>query len=107
MSTIIIKIDECRILEIADNSWTWEELKGDCFDFKTNPDMEPEELSREEKEFELKVLSEGVYGYVLQKWNPEIGCGWETKDSCFGLVGTHEENGHDIVDEFITQIYEG
>ena len=45
-----------------------------------------------------------MYGYVLERWNPEIGEGWEPVDSCFGFVGRYSlENDHYIVEELSAQ----
>ncbi len=104
---IIVELDNYRIIEIEDEQWDWDNLKSDCYDTNANTDIDSEELKQRQKDFEMIVLSEGVYGYELQKWNPNIGCGWETKDSCWGFVGTYENHGHYIIDEFTTQIYEG
>lgn len=87
-----------RIVEIADQSWNMADLKGDCYNPKVNPDISFEKLKAEERDFERLVFEEGVYGYVLQEWNPEIGNdlmtkGWEeTNNSCWGFVGQFDEN---------------
>jgi len=48
-----------------------------------------------------------IFGYVLEKWNPEIDKGWEPVDNCFGFVGPYgTDNQHYIVDEFINTIEE-
>lgn len=101
-----------RILEIYDETTLYdlENLKGDCFNPEVNPDIDIEELKKQEKAFEKKVYNEGVYGYVLEKWNPEPGIGYEHLDSCWGFVGQYDENSeeynHYIVEELMSQIPE-
>jgi len=99
---------EYRILEYADECADMENLKGDVFNPKVNTDIDPEQLKREEHAFEELVNREGVYGYVLERWNPEIGAGYEHVDSCWGFVGQYSESdpsfNHYIVDELKSQI---
>jgi hypothetical protein len=56
-----------------------------------NSDIPREQLEKELEEFRDLVDREGVYGYILQKWNPAIGKGWEHIDSCWGFVGQYTE----------------
>lgn len=103
MRTIYSK-KEYRIVELEDFLVDIEFLKGDCFRPEINPDIELDELIEQERAFERKIESDGVFGYALERWNPEIGIGWEHVDSCFGFVGRHETEEHYIVQEFIEQI---
>ena len=90
-----------RIIEEADLDWDMADLKGDSYNPKVNSDIDPEKLKAEEKRFEALVQSEGVYGYSLEEWNPEVGKGWESDNSCWGFVGQYDENSkHYIVQEF-------
>lgn len=92
-----------RILEIPDHDACMEDLKGDTYNPKVNPDIDPAKLAEEERHFEDLVNREGVYGYVLERWNPEPGKGYEHIDSCWGFVGcytpTEDTFNHYIVDE--------
>lgn len=92
-----------RIVEIVDTDADLENLKGDCYNPKVNPDIDPEKLRQDELEFEDLVNREGVYGYVLERWNAEPGQGYEHLDSCWGFVGSYSEGdktfNHYIVDE--------
>ena len=99
MDNTIYRQDEYRILEVIDECSTLEDLKGDCYNADLNSDICSIQLKNEEVEFESKCYNEGVYGYILEKWNSDIGQGWEHVDSCFGFVGTHAEENHYIVDE--------
>lgn len=107
---VIYKNGPYRIVEIVDEGADLENLMGDCFNPKANPDIDPEKLAEDEKHFLDLVNREGVFGYVLEKWNPETGKGFEHVDSCFGFVGQytpHEETfNHYIVDELKAQINE-
>lgn len=107
MDRTIYQETKFRIVEIADHTYTLEDLKGDCFCPDTNTEIDVEELKKQERDFEVKVEREGVYGYSLEVWNPEVGHGWEHVDSCFGFIGQYDSktNDHYIVDEFIEQTY--
>ena len=100
-----------RIVEIQDLYMTLEDLKGDCFNPEVNSDIDPEALKRDERRFERRVEEEGVYGYALEFWNPDIDQGWTCLDSCFGFVGQYVENAegydHCIVREFKERIEDG
>lgn len=72
-----------RIVESADYM-SWEDIVGDTFCPKANPDIKPEILEREAQEYSEKVNSEGVWFYSAQVWT---GNYWETVDSIGGFVG--------------------
>lgn len=100
-----------RIRERPDAVADLEDLKGDCFNFEASGYTGTrEQLAEEEKQFEDLVLREGVFGYVLERWNPSPGVGWEHVDSCFGFVGQYspdDKSGlfdHYIVEEMKSQI---
>jgi len=101
---VIKQIQNYRITEIPDYIYDMADLKGDCFDPEVNPDRNKIELKIEEEQFENKVYEQGVYGYALEIWNPEIDQGWQHIDSCFGFVGTYEDEKHYIVDVFLAEI---
>ena len=97
-----------RLLEYIDIHADLEDLKGDMFNPKHNPDINPITLKEQEIEFEEQVNREGVFGYVLEKWNPEPGRGWESGPgfhSCWGFVGQYDPNNstysHYTVEEII------
>ena len=108
MKRIIYTEKDFRILEIYDEFYSLEDLKGDCFNPEVNNDLNPELLIKEEKEFENLVDNSGVFGYVLEKWNTEVDKGWEHLDSCWGFVGSYNLNNekfnHYIVDEMINEL---
>ena len=93
-----------RITEQSDIDYDLDNLKGDTYNQKVNPEIDKEDLKSQEKAFERKVAQEGVFGYVLESWNSAPGVGYEHMDSCWGFVGAYEENKdsenhHYIVDE--------
>lgn len=104
MDQVIYQSKRYRILEVYDEDFRLNDLKGDCFSPEANPGMPLKQLLKEEISFEDKINKKGVYGYVLEVWNPDVDAGWEHVDSCFGFVGRHSEEGHYIVEEFIYQI---
>lgn len=101
IESVLYEEEGYRIIESVDEYMDLDDLKGDMYCPLANPDISPEQLRAEEIEFERKVYNEGVYGYCLEKWNPEVGIGWELIDSCWGFVGTHEIENHYIIDEFM------
>ena len=104
MKNVIFRMNGYRIVEVREGNIDMDMLKGDCYNSVVNPDMCPVQLKEEEVQFERKCYNDGVYGYVLEKWNPEINCGWEHVDSCFGFIGAHKEENHYIVAELQAQI---
>jgi len=112
MKTIIFETPDKtrRILEVSAETFSMDDLKGDCFSPEANPDIDAEVLKRDEIKFERLVENEGVYGYVLEKWNPEPGSGYEDVTACWGFVGQYAEGDetfeHYIVAEFKTLIAE-
>lgn len=100
---MIWKNNDWSIIEVRDDSFSLKYLKGDTFDPRYVDHLSPEQLAIEERLFEEKVEEEGVWGYCLQRWNPEVDRGWETVDSCFGFVGGYSwgKNDHYIVKEMI------
>ena len=93
-----------RIIELHDDYINMKDLKGNCYNPSANPDIDVKVLELQEKAFEEKVYSEGLYGYELQKWSPQINIGWEHVDSCWGFVGTHKDNDHYIIEEYRDKI---
>lgn len=74
--------------------YSLDDLAGDCFNPKANPDINPQTLKKQEKEFIERVNREGVNGIVGKYWNGEE---WEVADSVWGFVGDDWENsGYDI-----------
>lgn len=94
-----------RILELQDQCADIENLKGDVYNPKWNTEISPETLKREEREFEAQVETQGVYGYILERWDPRPDEGWTHVDSCWGFVGQYDSNSsiynHYIVAEMI------
>jgi hypothetical protein len=97
-----------RVIEHVDEHFDFENLCGDCFNPKVNPHLSIENLNSQRREFRAEVNRAGVYGYELQKWNPDVGCGWEHVDSCWGFVGQYVDipehrYNHYIVLELISR----
>lgn len=96
-----------RILEYQDLAADMDDLKGDYYNPKVNNDIDPITLKEQGSDFEEEVNREGVFGYVLERWNPETGKGWEHVDCCWGFVGQHNEKSnrynHYIIEELKAQ----
>jgi hypothetical protein len=98
--------DECfRIIEHPDSWMDFEDLCGDTYRPEVHPDIPAEQVLREKEEFRDLVNREGVFGYILEQWNPAPGKGWEHVDSCWGFVGQYTKGDktfeHYIVEEMI------
>lgn len=105
---IIEQTKNFRIIEVPDDIISLEDLKGDSYKPEVNPDIPPQQLRLEELHFEKLVEVEGVFGFILERWNPEVDKGWEHVDSCWGFIGAYdpkqEKFNHYIVDELKGQI---
>ena len=95
---IIHQESRYRIVEVLQHDYDMDNLKGDCYKWCPTMDgIDRGELREEEKQFEYKVRCEGVYGYELHIWNPEIDGGWVDHDSCYGFVGKHGIDTHHYI----------
>ena len=83
-----------RIVAMPDHDICMDDLKGDFYDPRNNPDINANKLAREEKEFEERVASEGVWGFRAEYWN---GAEWIETDSIWGFVGDDfVDSGYDV-----------
>ena len=103
---IIFASKDYIILEVLDNHYNLSDLKGDCYNPIANPFIPIDILAEEERKFENQVNDDGVFGYVLEKWDKNVGKGWIEVDSCYGFVGNYKDNEHYIVDEYKNTITE-
>lgn len=107
MKRTIFENNTYRIVEHLDRDFDLENLKGDCFNPKANPDIDADKLKAEEMIFESLVENEGVFGYVLEKKCASCGQ-YEHVDSLWGFVGQYSETdsrfNHYIVEELKNQI---
>lgn len=82
-----------RLRVVPDEMRTLEDLEGDCFNPKANPDISASKLERDRDEFIAKVNHEGVWGIVGEYFDGEQ---WQHTDSCFGFVGDDwKHSGYD------------
>lgn len=102
---VLYKEGPYRIVEHDDPDYRFKDLCGDCYNPEVNPGIPEEQLLKEKENFRNRIDREGVFGYVLEKWNPEIGKGWEYHNfhSCWGFVGEYNpavsDTNHYIVEE--------
>lgn len=105
---IVFERDDYRVVEIPDEYASLEDLEGDSYNPAVNDDIPLERLLAEKRAFRDLVEREGVYGYVLERWNPTAGVGWTHVDSCWGFVGRYTPGdptfNHFIVYELVAQI---
>ena len=60
-----------------------DDLLGDSFTPRHNPDIKPEILERERQEQIARVERDGIWGYVAEFWD---GSAWEHADSIWGFI---------------------
>ena len=92
---IIFESGAYRIRTERDLDISIDDMKGEMFLTSSCPDIDPEELKKQEKEYEDNLYIYGAYGVILEQWNPEVGAGWQEIDSCWGFEnwGINLENG--------------
>src|SRR5260370_14302082 len=73
-----------RLRVVPDETCSFEDLEGDCFNPKANPNIPASRLQRDREEFIAKVNREGVWRIVSEYCDGEV---WQHEDSCFGFVG--------------------
>lgn len=84
METIetLLQAGKIRLKEEPDHDWSMEDMKGDCFKPECNPDLSPEELKKQERDFEGEILGYGVVGLIAQY---KARHGWVDCASCWGI----------------------
>lgn len=97
---IIFKQGPYRITEIEDHNYSISDLIGD---------YEGGSYTQAVADMEKLVNELGVYGFEIEKWDPAIGKGWESVDSCWGFIGQYSsdeksDQHHYIVGEFLELI---
>jgi hypothetical protein len=72
----------------------YDDLAGDSFNFKVNPDIPAFRLERMEEEFKERISRDGVWGIISEWFN---GTEWQHADSCWGFVGDDwQDSGYDV-----------
>ena len=85
---------EVRLRVVWDDCSQLDDLLGDCFNPRVNPDIQPSRLEREREQEIARIEREGVVGIVTEYWTVS---GWEQADSCYGFVGNDwRASGYDI-----------
>lgn len=87
MFEVIKQVGNRRLIRTIDEDYDLNTLKGDTYNPIYNPDISLNKLKNEERLFERRVREEGVWGYEVQQWNPEIGRGWQFVEAAWGFVG--------------------
>ena len=88
------ELGDVRLRIVPDEHADMDDLKGDCFNRKVNPDVQESRMQREENDFEERVRSDGVWGIVGEYWD---GSNWQHADSVWGFVGDAWRNsGYDF-----------
>ena len=104
----IYETDNFRISERLDLNYDLDSLLGDTYTPELHPELDAKTILEERREFIEAVNNEGVYGYILERWNPMPGKGWEHVDCCWGFVGQYQsynpDRNHYIVEEYKSKI---
>lgn len=61
-----------------------DDLLGDCYDPRANPDISPARVERERKEAIEKIDRDGVWGLIGEYYD---GTDWKHAESCWGFIG--------------------
>jgi len=76
-----------------DEDCGFDDLAGDMFNRKANPDIPESRMAKEEKEYRERIDREGVYGIVGEYFDGEE---WVDADSVWGFVGDDwRDSGYD------------
>lgn len=75
-----------RLRAVPDETATFDDVCGDTYNPRANPDIPRSRLEREEAAFRDLVEREGVWGVVSEYWD-ETDERWRHADSCFGFAG--------------------
>jgi hypothetical protein len=82
-----------RLRLVPDEMCSLEDLEGDCFNPKVNPDVFASRLQHDREDFIAKVNRDGVWGVIGEYFDGEQ---WRHADSCFGFVSDDWKNsGYD------------
>jgi len=82
-----------RLKVVPDDAYEIDDLAGDTFNPKANPNIPPARLERERKAFAESVDRNGVWGIVGEYFDGEQ---WQHGDSVWGFVGENwQDSGYD------------
>jgi hypothetical protein len=82
-----------RLRIVADECVDLDNLFGDTYSHKANPDIPESRLERERKQEIDRVNRDGVWGVVGEFFDGEA---WQHADSCWGFVGEDwKDSGYD------------
>lgn len=79
------KRGDVRLRVVPDETCSLEDLEGDCFNPKANPEISASRLQHDREEFMAKVNRDGVWGMVGEYFDGET---WQHADSCFDSLAT-------------------
>lgn len=82
-------------------------ISSDDFNYQytheANPDTPPDELIKLKRAHVKQLIDTGLYGVILEKWNPEIDKGWEHVD---GIWFIEFDNIPQVIDGYFTIPYD-
>lgn len=87
------KRGDVRLRVVPDETCSIEDLEGDCFNPKANPEISASRLQHDREEFMAKANRDGVWGIIGEYFDGEV---WQHADPCFGFVGDDwKHSGYD------------
>lgn len=87
------KRGDVRLRVVPDETCSLEDLEGDSFNPKANPNIPASRLQRDREDFIAKVNRDAVWGIIGECFDGEA---WQHADSCFGFVGNDwQGSGYD------------
>lgn len=101
MKTVFKTLDDIyRIVEIRNDEITLEEAKKECIDYDAEgiDSMSPKEWRAYEIAFKKRFKELGVFAFVVEKWNPTPGEGYQDIDESNWLIGDHTHHADFIRD---------
>lgn len=91
--------DNVRLKDEPDDcGFTIEDLAGDAYDPKCNPDIQASRIERERKEFVRRVDREGVWFINAEYRDPRTG-EWKHGSSLGGVIGDDMGWEHGLLDD--------
>lgn len=85
---------EVRLRVVPDDCVDVDDLFGDTFNPKVNPEIPLARLERERKAEIDRVNRDGVWGIIGEYFDGES---WQHADSCFGFIGEDwKDSGYDV-----------
>jgi len=78
-----VRDGKIRITRFNDDFCSYAELAGDCFNSSVNPDVDPDTLAKDERNFKARIRRQGVWVYESASWT---GREWQSDIGIFDNI---------------------